>query len=299
MPPVPRHENQVTWFLQALVDTHLWMSALDARKNEVIVHNGLIVLAFVDEVFPLDDPARLLWLEEHPMLNAVRHCIPGCSAERVCVHRCARALGTDAKPTKWRPRVPVHQRQQIMREEIRHLEVVYQLTDGRIVFHARLKEIQWAVVPLGSEVVGIILKLRPEFLTLVVFRHLERCVPKPLLHGIHVPPRHCRPVVRHALDDDWSGLAGVVLLEPFWSDVAAFDSWDRHRLFVVDDGSVQHLVPVGITEFRPVTRLDVRTPPLLAPPNLSIRAPAPVDTPILVTPALATWLLSLWWTRLR
>mmetsp|Transcript_33397 Transcript_33397/g.94427 ORF Transcript_33397/g.94427 Transcript_33397/m.94427 type:complete len:231 (-) Transcript_33397:730-1422(-) len=76
MPPPSRHEDDVTWVLESLVHPHLGVPFLDARQQEVEVHDRLVVLGLLLDQLALRHLLGSLRLEQHPMLPPVSHGIP-------------------------------------------------------------------------------------------------------------------------------------------------------------------------------------------------------------------------------
>ena len=178
------------------------MLLFQTRPEEVEVHHRLAVFAFlVDHVLGLRDPARRVGLEDHPTLPAVRHRVPGRSAERVGVHCRPGALRPDAEPAIRLLLRLGHEIEEVMREVIRDLEVGQELADPLVLVHPSLEEVERAVVLLVTHVVHEILVLHPELPALVVLAHLHRGMVQAVLEAFRRPLLHRRPMLHRALDD--------------------------------------------------------------------------------------------------
>mmetsp|Transcript_88153 Transcript_88153/g.273132 ORF Transcript_88153/g.273132 Transcript_88153/m.273132 type:complete len:290 (-) Transcript_88153:171-1040(-) len=235
VPPVSGHEDDVPGLLDPLVDADLRVGLLQARQEEVEVHDGLVVLALVDDILGLGHAPRSAGLEEDPPLAPVRHGIPRRRPQRIGVHRRPGALRPYAEPSVGRPGLVVHQAKPVMREDRGDLEVVQHMPHAGVLVERRLEEIQRAVVPLVPHVVGKVLELHAEGLAVVVLPDFEIDVPEALLEGGDGPALHREPVTGSTLNDDGSILGCVLLVEPLGVNVTAPHAGDGHRLRVVND----------------------------------------------------------------
>mmetsp|Transcript_2591 Transcript_2591/g.6020 ORF Transcript_2591/g.6020 Transcript_2591/m.6020 type:complete len:362 (-) Transcript_2591:212-1297(-) len=273
MPPVAGHEDNIASFLKTLVHAKLRVRSLDPGKDEVKIHDGLVVFTLPNHIFPLDYFPLLLRFKEHPMLAARGDGIPRGCAERVCVHSGTRTAWADAEPPERRPGILVDEGEVVVGEKVRDFVVVHQRPDCGVVIHVRFEEVEGAVILLAPDVVCVVLELHAQLLPLVVLCHLEGDVAETFLESIDGPTLHGRPIRQGIFYDYGPALGGVILVKPLWCDFRALHPGNGHCLVSVLDRTIQDLLSRGVTKLVPVRRFDIRAFALLAAPDLPAGAP--------------------------
>mmetsp|Transcript_66035 Transcript_66035/g.157908 ORF Transcript_66035/g.157908 Transcript_66035/m.157908 type:complete len:323 (+) Transcript_66035:730-1698(+) len=269
MPPIARHEDGLPRVLQSLIDGHVRVFLLQSRQNEVIVHDGFVILAFLDHILALHSTSCLAWLEKHPMFASMSYHIPRCSAQGICVDGGATSFWTYAEPSVGRAGVLVHQAEPIMWKQVWNLKVIVDLTDVRILIHTRLEEVQRTVILLMSHVICVVFELHSELLALVILGNLEVHILESLLQCISSPSLHSWPVICHSLNDNRLVLYSKVLVEELRCNLRALHPGDGHCLRVIHNRSPQHLVPLGVAKLCPVLYFNVTALALLAAVHLA------------------------------